>query len=55
MKDFIQMKIGMIEAAIREFECQEDDDNYVNGLRDGYIGARYLELETLNEILDKLG
>ncbi|RLC45581.1 MAG: hypothetical protein DRH57_07720 [Candidatus Cloacimonadota bacterium] len=56
LKDFISMKIETATATIEE--CKSSDfsfsSDYDIGSNDGYLEATELELQTLNQILDRM-
>ena len=56
MKEFILMKIVIAEKTISECEAKQGSYNnvYDEGFNDGYIEALTLELQTLEQIIDKL-
>ena len=56
LKSFIAMKIEITKATIKE--CEESDFSYSSdydiGFNDGYLESANLELQTLNQILERI-
>ena len=56
LKSFIAMKIEMTKDTIKE--CEESDfsfsSDYDIGSNDGYLESANLELQTLNQILERM-